>query len=124
MNARKSSDRLLEALARYHNLLILIKGSPDPDVIASSFALRAVCDHIGLKSSIVALAEISHPQNRAIVKSLEIPLTIEKGAPSPHDAILCVQSPERAAVRMGDWKLVSAREDHDELIRPRSAQPS
>ncbi|MCU0843430.1 MAG: hypothetical protein MUC76_00705 [Spirochaetes bacterium] len=84
MNARKSSDRLLEALARYHNLLILIKGSPDPDVIASSFALMAVCDHIGLKSSIVALAEISHPQNRAIVKSLEIPLTIEKGAPSPH----------------------------------------
>ncbi len=32
--------------------------------------------------------------------------TITKGAPSPHDAILCVQSPERAAVRMGDWKLL------------------
>ena len=31
---------------------------------------------------------------------------LTKGAPSPHDAILCVQSPERAAVRMGDWKLI------------------
>lgn len=84
MNARESSDRLIDTLTRYHNLLILIKGSPDPDVIASSFALKAVCESRGLKSSIVALAEISHPQNRAIVKSLDIPLSIEKGIPSPH----------------------------------------
>ena len=28
-------------------------------------------------------------------------------APSPHDAILSVQSPTRAALRMGDWKLIS-----------------
>lgn len=34
--------------------------------------------------------------------------TITKGAPSPHDAILCVstQGPARAAVRMGEWKLL------------------
>jgi arylsulfatase A-like enzyme len=31
---------------------------------------------------------------------------LTKGGKSPHDAILSVQSPERAAVRMGDWKLV------------------
>lgn len=28
-------------------------------------------------------------------------------APSPHNAILSVQSPTKAAVRMGDWKLIS-----------------
>jgi arylsulfatase A-like enzyme len=33
------------------------------------------------------------------------PVLTEKAA-SPHDAILCVQSPENAAVRMGDWKLI------------------
>ena len=47
--------------------------------------------------------------------SLEQPLPLDgkdvwpmltEGVPSPHDAILCVQSPERAAVRMGDWKLI------------------
>lgn len=32
---------------------------------------------------------------------------LTKGAKSPHDAILSVQSPTRAAVRMGDWKLVT-----------------
>lgn len=31
---------------------------------------------------------------------------LTQGAPSPHGAILCVQSPQRAAVRMGDWKLI------------------
>lgn len=31
---------------------------------------------------------------------------LTQGAPSPHDAILCVQSTTVAAVRMGDWKLV------------------
>ncbi len=47
--------------------------------------------------------------------SLEQPLPLDgkdawpmltEGAPSPHEAILCVQSPERGAVRMGDWKLI------------------
>lgn len=37
---------------------------------------------------------------------------LTQGAMSPHDAILLVQSPERAAVRMGDWKLLTnASED-------------
>jgi arylsulfatase A-like enzyme len=31
---------------------------------------------------------------------------LSKGAPSPHEAILSVQSPTSAAVRMGDWKLL------------------
>jgi hypothetical protein len=47
-------------------------------------ALKAVCDHLKIKSSMVALSEISHPQNRAIVKALDIPLVIEKDLPSPH----------------------------------------
>ena len=41
---------------------------------------------------------------------------LTKGAPSPHDAILSVstQGPTRAAVRMGDWKLiVSGNADAD-----------
>lgn len=41
---------------------------------------------------------------------------LTKGAPSPHDAILSVstQGPARAAVRMGDWKLiVSGNADAD-----------
>jgi len=32
--------------------------------------------------------------------------TLTQGAKSPHEAILLVQNPDRAAVRMGDWKLL------------------
>ena len=39
------------------------------------------------------------------------PMLIEQ-AGSPHDAILSVQAPTRAALRMGDWKLIS-RENAD-----------
>ncbi|MGB8168625.1 MAG: arylsulfatase [Chthoniobacteraceae bacterium] len=40
---------------------------------------------------------------------------LTQGAKSPHDSILCVQSPTRAAVRMGDWKLLmNASEQNSE----------
>jgi arylsulfatase A-like enzyme len=42
------------------------------------------------------------------VDGLDVWPMLTKGAPSPHDAILSVstQGPTRAAVRMGDWKLI------------------
>ena len=42
------------------------------------------------------------------VDGLDVWPMLTKGAPSPHDAILYVstQGPTRAAVRMGDWKLI------------------
>ncbi len=47
---------------------------------------------------------------------------LTEGKPSPHDAILCVQTPERAAVRMGDWKLMmNASEKIDDGL-PESAE--
>jgi arylsulfatase A-like enzyme len=36
----------------------------------------------------------------------DIWLMLTQNAPSPHDAILSVQTPQKAAVRMGDWKLI------------------
>jgi arylsulfatase A-like enzyme len=44
------------------------------------------------------------------VDGLDVWPTLTKGAASPHDAILCVstQGPARAAVRMGEWKLIQA----------------
>jgi arylsulfatase A-like enzyme len=49
---------------------------------------------------------------------------LTQGAESPHEAILLVQDPERAAVRMGDWKLMmNASEDIKDAVpdaRPRA----
>ncbi len=43
---------------------------------------------------------------------------LTQGAPSSHDAILCVQSPTVAALRMGDWKLVMNGSDADSEEAP------
>lgn len=43
---------------------------------------------------------------------------LTQGAPSPHEAILCVQSPQRAAVRMGDWKLLLNASEQDAEAPP------
>jgi len=88
LNVGEAARGLLEAIRRYKNILIVVKGSPDPDVLASSFVLRNVCDHYGIRSRITALAELSLPQNRAIVKKLRIPVRFEKSlkADTEHDA--------------------------------------
>ena len=43
------------------------------------------------------------------------------GKPSPHEAILCVQTPERAAVRMGNWKLIMNGSERIDDALPESA---
>ncbi|TAL38848.1 MAG: hypothetical protein EPN93_03720 [Spirochaetes bacterium] len=74
MNIVETSEGLLAALARHRTLLIVIKGSPDPDVIASSFALKHLAAFAGVKAQIFAFSKISLPQNSAIVETLDIPI--------------------------------------------------
>ncbi|BCU78827.1 arylsulfatase [Luteolibacter sp. LG18] len=50
-------------------------------------------------------------------------LMLTKGAPSPHDAILSVGRPGRAAVRMGDWKLLMNASEVDDEEAGAAAKP-
>jgi len=68
--------QLVAALKKYASLATLIKGSPDPDAMACSFALKCVCDTLGIKNGIFAEKNISLPQNRALVDKLDIPIKI------------------------------------------------
>ncbi len=56
--------------------------------------------------TLVKLAGGSLDQNLPI-DGLDVWPMLTQQAPSPHDAILSVQSPTRAALRIGDWKLLS-----------------
>lgn len=53
-------------------LLICIKGYPDPDNIASALALKLMARHYGVSSTILHFEEISHHENRALVKKLDL----------------------------------------------------
>jgi nanoRNase/pAp phosphatase (c-di-AMP/oligoRNAs hydrolase) len=72
--AGRSND-LAAAIRKYKNIMIVVKGSPDPDAIASSFALGAVCQHLGTASSIILTKELSLPENKAFVNILKIPIS-------------------------------------------------
>jgi nanoRNase/pAp phosphatase (c-di-AMP/oligoRNAs hydrolase) len=117
-NYKELSSRLISSLKKYHNILIFIKGSPDPDVIASSFAVKVVCDALGIKSSIVALMEPSLPQNRAIIDELHIPVSVEKslGDISRYDAYAVVDHQSPAAEGLSGRLPCAVHIDHHEAV--------
>lgn len=65
---------LVETLekARGKRLLICIKGYPDPDNIATSLALSYMGQAFDIQSTIVHFDQISHHENRALVKKLDL----------------------------------------------------
>lgn len=60
--------------ARGKKLLICIKGYPDPDNIGSSLALQWLASNFDISSTVVYFDEISHHENRALVKKLDLEL--------------------------------------------------
>jgi nanoRNase/pAp phosphatase (c-di-AMP/oligoRNAs hydrolase) len=58
--------------ARGKRLLICIKGYPDPDNIASALALEWLALLYEINSKIIYFDEISHHENRALVKKLDL----------------------------------------------------
>ena len=75
------TDELVKALekASSKNLLICIKGYPDPDNISCALALQWMANQFDIKSSIIHFEKISHHENRALVKKLD--LDIEEYTP-------------------------------------------
>jgi nanoRNase/pAp phosphatase (c-di-AMP/oligoRNAs hydrolase) len=72
-----SSSAVLEGVLESvsgSKLLICIRGYPDPDNIGSSLALQWLARQHGIESRIIHFEEISHHENRALVKKLDIEL--------------------------------------------------
>lgn len=84
------SKQLPATLRQYRNILIIIKGSPDPDGIAASFALKVLCETLGISASIIATTDVSLEQNKQLIADLAIPITFVAEPPdiSPYDAYI------------------------------------
>lgn len=78
MDFKHLADRLLETLRAHPNLLIYIKGSPDPDALAASFVLKLVGRHVGSKGEIFSPLRPSLLQNSRFVKELRLPVRFEE----------------------------------------------
>jgi nanoRNase/pAp phosphatase (c-di-AMP/oligoRNAs hydrolase) len=77
---------LLAALGKHRGgrHVILIRGYPDPDSLASAWAHARLAASIGLTCDIAHLPTVSRPENRAMVNLLEMPL-VRLVAPSDLD---------------------------------------
>jgi len=53
-------------------LVILITGHPDPDAIGSALAHQRICEHLGVPATIAHVLGVSHHQNRALLKLLNV----------------------------------------------------
>src|SRR5882757_5133225 len=69
--ARGFSETL--AAARGKHMLIALRGHPDPDGIASALAQAHIAQRLGVaKTTISYCHELSHRENRALVKLLNV----------------------------------------------------
>jgi nanoRNase/pAp phosphatase (c-di-AMP/oligoRNAs hydrolase) len=87
-SSERPSNRWAELSAtlerhRGERLLILLAGYPDPDNMASGLALQFLAGEHGIESQLLSFFEVSHQENRALVKQLEIDLQL-------HDQRCCL----------------------------------
>jgi nanoRNase/pAp phosphatase (c-di-AMP/oligoRNAs hydrolase) len=76
--ARAFADALSSAKGAH--VLIALKGHPDPDGIASALAQAHLAHRLGVKTTIGYCHELSHRENRALVKLLGVDLRKIKSA--------------------------------------------
>jgi len=75
---KNAAEQFVEAVTKYKAIVIYIPGSPDPDAIASAYALRLVLKQLSVESDIFAEKKLSLSQNQAFIERLKIPVTFDK----------------------------------------------
>ena len=122
---KKQWKKLREILARHHGekILIILVGYPDPDNIASGLAHQFLAKEFDIEATLLCFHEVSHHENRALVKRLEIDLQLydEKFDLEPYSAYALVdtQNPETPiSDKLGGKTLLSFVDHHRRLGTP------
>lgn len=74
----KEAAQFIKAVTRYRSIVIYIPGSPDPDAIASAFAIKLILAHLNVQADIFAEKRLSLSQNQAFIDRLKIPVTFNQ----------------------------------------------
>jgi nanoRNase/pAp phosphatase (c-di-AMP/oligoRNAs hydrolase) len=93
----KKVERLLEILSPKKKILIVAHDNPDPDTLASAFALRDIIHKkLDIEVTIGYGGIIGRAENRAMIRHLNIPLKhLDEFDPSKYDAAILVDSQQR-----------------------------
>jgi nanoRNase/pAp phosphatase (c-di-AMP/oligoRNAs hydrolase) len=72
--------RLLET-RRGERHIVALQDFPDPDALSCGMAYREIARRFGIEADLVYDGQISHPENRALVNLLQVPVARYDGAP-------------------------------------------
>ena len=115
---KKQWKKLREVLARHRGekILLVLVGYPDPDNIASGLAHQFLAKEFEIEATLLCFHEVSHQENRALVKRLEIDLQLydEKFDLEPYAAYALVdtQNPETPISDQLEGKTLLSFVDH------------
>jgi nanoRNase/pAp phosphatase (c-di-AMP/oligoRNAs hydrolase) len=74
---KETTIRFLDIIKQSGDILVYIKGSPDPDALASAYALTVICRKLGTGTVIAAQKKVSLPQNEVLIREIGIPVHFE-----------------------------------------------
>jgi nanoRNase/pAp phosphatase (c-di-AMP/oligoRNAs hydrolase) len=116
--AGNRSDRLLRILAEYQQVLILAHDNPDPDAIATGWAiLTIVREKLALPARFVAGGGIFRAENRRLIELLDPPLDLTDEVEIPPDTaiVLVDASPKAVNYLLGESRQLTAVIDHHQI---------
>jgi nanoRNase/pAp phosphatase (c-di-AMP/oligoRNAs hydrolase) len=113
----KRSDRLLAVLGEYRETMIIMHNNPDPDAMATGWALLAlVRGRLRKRARLLGRGPILRAENREFVRLLEPPIEILDTLTPPVDAatVLVDCSPASYNHLLGGCQAPTAAIDHHE----------
>lgn len=110
---KKAAAKFVEAVKKYKNIVIYIPGSPDPDAIASAYAIKYILRQLGIDSDIIAEKRLSLTQNQAFIDRLKIPVLFDREINlNKYDAYIVPDFQDNVIDSIGDSIPCAAHIDH------------
>lgn len=122
---REALETVLGSIAG-EPLVILLTGHPDPDAIGGALAHQRICETLGIPATIAHVLPVSHRENRALVKLLNIEMH-QISSPSElarykYFSLVDASGPEPTLDLPADLKLLTVV-DHHRVGGPRIEAP-
>jgi len=109
----KAATLFLDAVSKYKSIAIYIPGSPDPDAIASAYAIKLILKHLDIDADIFAERRLSLSQNQAFIDRLDIPVYFGKEVnPKKYQAYIVPDFQNNRVESIGDKIPCAAHIDH------------
>ncbi|GAC1518329.1 MAG: bifunctional oligoribonuclease/PAP phosphatase NrnA [Polyangiales bacterium] len=97
-------------------LVVLLTGHPDPDAIGCALAHQRICESLGVPCTIAHALPVSHRENRALVKLLNVEMVHVSGpadlASFKHMSLVDASAPEATLDLPADLKVLTVVDHH------------